>query len=282
MIALCLGIGAALAWGLHDFCVRSVSQSSGVFASILTVFASGIVILIGVAVLFGDPKLMSAQCYQLSIASGLSFAVGGVALYIAFTIGPVRLVAPIIGAYPILLVGWTAASGTPVSVIQWIAILTILIGVGGVAALSDDGTQSPHHRKAVIWALTATVGFAATFGFGQAAVAVGDEALSMLITRTVAFGAVLTVAIIGHQQIKPAKAQVPILIGMGGLDTLAMGCVSLAGLWPHSEYAAVTSSVFGIVTIILAWAFLNEPMTRAHWGFVSLTFLGILGLGLLG
>ena len=282
MIALCLGIGAALAWGLHDFCVRSVSQSSGVFASILTVFASGIVILIGVAVLFGDPKLMSAQCYQLSIASGLSFAVGGVALYIAFTIGPVRLVAPIIGAYPILLVGWTAASGAPVSVIQWIAILTILIGVGGVAALSDDGTQSPHHRKAVIWALTATVGFAATFGFGQAAVAVGDEALSMLITRTVAFGAVLTVAIIGHQQIKPAKAQVPILIGMGGLDTLAMGCVSLAGLWPHSEYAAVTSSVFGIVTIILAWAFLNEPMTRAHWGFVSLTFLGILGLGLLG
>ena len=198
MIALCLGIGAALAWGLHDFCVRSVSQSSGVFASILTVFASGIVILIGVAVLFGDPKLMSAQCYQLSIASGLSFAVGGVALYIAFTIGPVRLVAPIIGAYPILLVGWTAASGAPVSVIQWIAILTILIGVGGVAALSDDSTQSPHHRKAVIWALTATVGFAATFGFGQAAVAVGDEALSMLITRTVAFGAVLTVAIIGH------------------------------------------------------------------------------------
>ena len=282
MIALCLGVGAALAWGLHDFCVRGVSQSSGVFASILTVFASGIVILIGVAVLFGDPKLMSAQCYQLSIASGLSFAVGGVALYIAFTIGPVRLVAPIIGAYPILLVGWTAASGAPVSVIQWIAILTILIGVGGVAALSDDSTQSPHHRKAIIWALTAAVGFAATFGFSQAAVAVGDEALSMLITRTVAFGTVLTVAIIGHQQIKPAKAQVPILLGMGGLDTLAMGCVSLAGLWPHSEYAAVTSSVFGIVTIILAWAFLNEPMTRAHWGFVSLTFLGILGLGLLG
>ena len=282
MIALCLGIGAALAWGLHDFCVRSVSQSSGVFASILTVFASGIVILIGVAVLFGDPKLMSAQCYQLSMASGLSFAVGGVALYIAFTIGPVRLVAPIIGAYPILLVGWTAASGAPVSVIQWIAILTILIGVGGVAALSDDSTQRPHHRKAIIWALTAAIGFAATFGFGQAAVAVGDEALSMLITRTVAFGTVLTVAIIGHQQIKPAKAQVPILLGMGGLDTLAMGCVSLAGLWPHSEYAAVTSSVFGIVTIILAWAFLNEPMTRAHWGFVSLTFLGILGLGLLG
>ena len=95
MIALCLGVGAALAWGLHDFCVRGVSQSSGVFPSILTVFASGVVILIGVAVLFGDPKLMSAPCYQLSIASGLSFAVGGVALYIAFTIGPVRLVAPL-------------------------------------------------------------------------------------------------------------------------------------------------------------------------------------------
>ena len=122
---------------------------------------------------------------------------------------------------------------------------------------------------------------AATFGFGQAAVATGDEALSMLITRTVAFSAVLIMAFLGHQKVKPARAQLPLLIGMGGLETLALGCVSLAGLWPHSEYASVTSSIFGMITVILAWAFLNEPMTRAHWICVSLTFSGVLGLGIM-
>lgn len=92
------------------------------------------------------------------------------------------------------------------------------------------------------------MGFAATFGFGQAAVAASNEALSMPITRAVAFAAVLAVCI------------------------LALGCVSLAELWPHSEYASVTSLIFGMITIILAWAFLSEPMTRAHWICVSLTF----------
>ena len=101
------------------------------------------------------------------------------------------------------------------------------------------------------------MGFAATSGFGQAAVATGNEALSMLITRTVAFAARLAVCI------------------------LVLGCVSLAGLWPHSEHASVTSSIFGMITIILAWAFHNEPMTRTHWIYVSLTFLGVLGLGIM-
>ena len=281
MIALCLGICAAFAWGLHDFCVRSVSQSSGIFASLLTVLASGIIVLTGVALMFSNPMGMTALYYQLSIASGLSFAVAAVALYIAFSIGPVRLVAPIIGAYPILSVGWSTAAGVPLSLAQSVAVLSILTGVSGVAILSDNGQKGLDQNKAIIWATTAAAAFAATFGFGQAAVATGDEALSMLITRTVAFSAVLIMAFLGHQKIKPARPQLPLLIGMGGLDTLALGCVSLAGLWPHSEYASVTSSIFGMITVILAWAFLNEPMTRAHWICVSLTFSGVLGLGIM-
>ena len=83
-------------------------------------------------------------------------------------------------------------------------------------------TWTRQQRKAEIWAVTTAVGFSATSGFGQAAVATGNEALSMLITRTVAFAAGLAVCI------------------------LVLGCVSLAGLWPHSEHASVTSSIFGM------------------------------------
>ena len=92
------------------------------------------------------------------------------------------------------------------------------------------------------------MGFAATSGFGQAAVATDNEALSMLIIHAVAFATVLAVCI------------------------LALGCVSLTRLWPHSEYASVTSSIFGMITIILLWAFPNDAMTRAHWICVSSTF----------
>ena len=281
MIAICLGITAALGWGLHDFFVRTVSQSSGIFASITTVFGTGVVILCAGAFAFGNPIIMTGLSYQLSVASGVSFAIAGVAVYLAFAIGPVSLVAPILGAYPVLSVGWATVSGTPVSGLQWLAVLAVFAGVAGIATVSSNTEHSADRTKAILWATTATTGFAATFAFGQAAVAVGDEVISMLITRIVAFGCVLALALIAHQPVKPNRAQVPLLVGMGWLDTMALGFVTIAGLWPHQEYASVTSSVFGMVTVILAWAILKEPMRPAHWACVSLTFTGILALGIL-
>ena len=72
----------------------------------------------------------------------------------------------------------------------------------------------------------------------------------------------------------------PALLLMGVLDVAALTAVTLAGGLPKAEYAAVASSVFGIVTILLAWRFLNEPMRAAQWGGVALVFAGIAALGL--
>jgi drug/metabolite transporter (DMT)-like permease len=44
--------------------------------------------------------------------------------------------------------------------------------------------------------------------------------------------------------------------------------------------ASVASSIFGIVTILLAWKFLREPMRAFQWGGVALVFAGIAALGL--
>jgi drug/metabolite transporter (DMT)-like permease len=44
---------------------------------------------------------------------------------------------------------------------------------------------------------------------------------------------------------------------------------------PHAEFAAVTSSIFGVVTILLAWAFLKERLGALQWGSVAVVFAGI-------
>jgi drug/metabolite transporter (DMT)-like permease len=145
MIAICLGIAAALAWGLHDFFVRTVSQNSGIFASIITVFGTGVVILGACVVAFGNPVIMTPLSYQLSIASRISSA--GVAVYMAFAIGPVSLVAPIFGAYPILSVGWAAVSGTPVSGLQWLAVLTVVAGVAHRCVVVRHQSRRESHQS---------------------------------------------------------------------------------------------------------------------------------------
>lgn len=67
---------------------------------------------------------------------------------------------------------------------------------------------------------------------------------------------------------------------MGCLDVGALTAVTLAGGLPNAEFAAVASSIFGIVTILLAWRFLNEPMRPSQWAGVALVFAGIATLGL--
>ena len=102
MLSLTFGLCAALAWGIHDICVRYVSQRGGIFPSLATVLISGSIFLFPIAVVFGVWSDMTGRAYMFSGLSGLAYAVGCIGLYKAFSIGPVRLVAPVMGSYPSL------------------------------------------------------------------------------------------------------------------------------------------------------------------------------------
>ncbi|MGB0799908.1 MAG: EamA family transporter, partial [Planktomarina sp.] len=120
-MSLALGMIAALAWGIHDLCVRHVSQTTGIFASIVAVLVFGCVLVTPVSLIsWGEP--MGDDAFMLAILSGVMFGLAAIAHYKAFSIGPVRLVAPIIGAYPILSVAWAVATGAQVPVLSWMAI----------------------------------------------------------------------------------------------------------------------------------------------------------------
>ena len=67
---------------------------------------------------------------------------------------------------------------------------------------------------------------------------------------------------------------------MGVLDTVALGAVMIGGTMPRPEFAAVAASTFGLLTVVLAWAFLSEPMTGRQWVSVTIVFAAIATLGL--
>jgi drug/metabolite transporter (DMT)-like permease len=60
----------------------------------------------------------------------------------------------------------------------------------------------------------------------------------------------------------------------------ALTLVTIAGGFPNPEYASVAASVFGLVTILLAWRLLAEPMTALQWLGAVVVFGGIVMLGL--
>jgi drug/metabolite transporter (DMT)-like permease len=275
MLSLTLGMIAACAWGVHDFCIRFVSQRGGILPAIATVMVGGALFLLPISGAFGNWSAMTLQSFGLSVISGAVYLVGCISLYKAFGIGPVRVVAPIVGSYPILSIGWAALMGQPVLWDQWLAVGCVIMGVAIVGMLSDHSESDGSQRAAIGWSLVGAGGFAIAFAVGHLATQVGSELPVILVTRlTAATGAIILLALSSGAKI-PERSAWPLLALMSLLDALALGIVIAAGNLYRPEFAAVAASTFGIITIILAWLFLKERMTGGQWFGVAVCFLGI-------
>lgn len=279
MIALSLGLLAALFWGLHDFTIRRVGGKADVAVIFTVVTIFGLIPLIPIAVIVGGWGAIGPQQAALALAAGVGTVSANIALYRAFTIGPVSLVAPICGSYPVLSVLFAIARGEEAGPLVWLAVLAVVAGVA-VVARGEGGTSSGSRIAAVGWAALASVSFAVTFGLAQWSAETGAHMPVAAITRITA----LCIALVWLIQRRPGTGGLgriwPALLLMGFLDVGAISAVTLAGGMENAEYASVASSIFGIVTILLAWRFLHEPMRAAQWGGVALVFAGIATLGL--
>ena len=281
MQSLLYGLIAALTWGVHDFCVRHLSQRLQPAPMLLGSLVAGSAMLLGLIIVSGIWVQVTVQVAFYAVASGICYAAACVGLYKAFAIGPVRLVAPICGAYPVLSFVLAAAMGQTIRWDQWLATFAVVAGIAFVARQPDDTSVTSQRSTAMAWAAVGAIGFAFTFALGQTAVqAVGPEGGQgelpvTLMSRLAAVAIVGGWVIYGRLSLAPLRPHLPLLVLMGFLDVTALGLVLAAGGLANPEFAAVAASLFGLVTILLAWRFLREQMVMPQWGGVGLVFAGI-------
>lgn len=274
MTSLLLGLVAALAWGLHDFLVRRVSQTSAVAPLLFISLLAGCIALTPVSALSGDWAQLTGEEAWVAVASGLVYAMACYGIYRAFALGPVRVVAPISGAYPVLSVGWAALAGEEIGLGHWLSVLTIIGGIALVARSGDMGAQRVT-AAAILWASVASAGYGLTFAIGQEAAAAGAEMATSLISRIAALGVLGAMVLLGRGSLFGTRPFLRPLMLMGVLDVTALTMVLAAGGFAHAEYAAVAAAPFGVITILLAWAFLSESMRPVQWSGVAVVFAAI-------
>ena len=276
MDALSLGLIAAFAWGFHDICIRYISQKTPLMACLFTVLVVGL--LFHLAVMFSTDGLVqiSPAASSLAALAGVFFLMASLGLYGAFQRGPVRLVSPIIASFPILSVFWAASMGADITFLQWAAVLIILGGVSVVAILSDDSHEDvPPKGLTILYAGIAAIGFAGTFAITQLAAEMSDHLPVTLVTRVTASALLIGVILLWRLPFWPGRRALGVLILMGLADGIALLSIVSAGGLPDAQYAAVAASLFGLLTIVMAWAFLKEKMTVPQWLGCAVTFAGI-------
>lgn len=276
MLSLLFGLIAALGWGLHDFLVRKVTQHGTVAPLMFVVMAAGAVALGPLSVIAGWGD-MTPRAALIAAGSGVAYAGAMFSLFRAFAIGPVRLVAPICGAYPMGTMALALLQGRSVGVLEWSAVVAVVAGIALVARQSGDAAAQGR-RAAILWAIAGEICFALTFHFGQIAADEGGELPATFLSRISGLSLVSAYILASRTSLAPTRPFLKTLSLMGVLDATALSCVLAAGSLPHPEYAAVASSIFGIVTILLAWRFLAEAMKPVQWLGVAVVFIGIATL----
>lgn len=282
MDALLLGLLAALLWGFHDYTVRVIGGRVDPLVLLLGVLVTGAVGLAPLSI-GGDWAALDGRAWALAVLAGATYTGAGYGLYRAFAIGPVYLVAPICGAFPMISVALEVVRGNPAGAVAWIGSAVVVGGIALVARSAGAHGDGGGSRGAAIgWAVLGCLGFAFTFALSQWASETGGHLQVALVARISA--AVMVAVLIGL--LRPAfgptlRAWKPMVL-MGVLDVGALTSVTLAGGMRNAEFASVAASVFGMVTILLAWRFLNERLSPVQWLGCGLVFAGIAALGLAG
>lgn len=285
MLALSFGLAAACLWAIHDLLARKLSQGAALLPILLVVLITGTLGLLPVVLITGGWERMTAKAFAVAAVSGLAFTVAIGGLYRAFSLAPVRVVSPVVGAYPLLILLIAVAQGRPVSGGDWIAVLAIVAGIAIVAVAARDDAPEGYAASAgvaIAWAGISALGFAATFALAQAATRLGAELPVMLTGRIVALLAILGLLVWHRGSLAPQRGNFGVLGLMGLLDALALGLVTASGSLPQAEYASVASSLFGVLTVLLAAWFLKEHVRPVQWIGIAAVFGGIAALGLLG
>lgn len=282
MISLAFGLTAACTWAVHDLLVRKIGQEMALLPMMLVVLATGTAVLLGPSLIWGDWAVMSARGLWLSVASGFAYVFGMGGLYRAFSRAPVRLVAPILGAFPMISLGLAAMEGRPIAGTEVLAVVAIVGGIAVVALTGRSEGRIERPLAAMLWAVLGAVGFATTFWLGQEAIRHGSELPVNLIARLVALTLIAGLCVIFRAPVRHLGGAGWTLALMGVLDAIALGLVTASARLPHPEYASISASLFGVLTILLAWRVLKETVLPLQWLGIGVVFAGIAVLSAQG
>lgn len=274
MVAVALGFGAALCWGLADFLggirTRSLTLSAVLLVSQLTGLAA-----IAVVVLAGGLERPSLGEVSPAFAAGVCQLVGIAALYKALSIGTMSVISPIsasgAAALPVIV---GIATGERPGSLQYVGMAAAFAGVA-LASRSTAEAGGGSSSQALTLSGLAALGFGGFYVGMDAAVDDAEPLWALLAARTAAGAALLLVLLALRPTIGASPANVPSLALIGVLDVSANVCFTLGTDTGLLSVVAVLASLYPVATVVLARALLGERLVAVQAAGVVVALAGV-------
>lgn len=252
------GLLASASWGAGDFSGGLATRKQSVISVLLLAHLVGLLLFVALALLGHEVVPPSSDLIWGALA-GLSGALGLGGLYSALAAGRMGLAAPMVGVIaaiiPVIVSLFT--NGLPTA----LQVTGFVIGIISLWLVSYSGGQLPQ-RNVLLLALVAGLGFGLFFVLIDR---VQSSAVfwPLVAARAASFVAMLTITLVTRRDWRPANTRQALTIALSGaLDAIANAFFVVASQFGRLDVASVLSSLYPAMTILLAWLFLKERLTR--------------------
>lgn len=274
------GLITALGWGGADFIARFTGRALGHHVALLGMLSVGALLLPLILWAEGESLTWHPEGAWLLLVVGVGIMLATLLLYWGLARGPIGLVAPLAGSYPALNVALEVALGARPTPSQWAGIAFVMLGVVIVTRAADHHEARGTHSRAELRAtLIIALGAALCFAFGvaaaQHAAQIYGELQTTVLGRWVSLAALILLMLARRKPVVLPLRWWPLLILQGSLDGLAYISLVSAGTGAGGAITAVVGSCFSAVTVLLAWAFLREAISRPQWFGIVIIVGGI-------
>jgi drug/metabolite transporter (DMT)-like permease len=211
-----------------------------------------------------------------SVAGGVCGVIGITALYRGLAVGRMGVVAPVTGvlAAVIPVTFGFATEGLPAP--------AVVLGIGTALVAVILVTRAPGHHEdrpsGIRWALLSGAGIGLfNICIGQLS---GDGAFAPLVIIRLVQAIVLGVLIVAWRQPWRVERRLWLpLVAVGLLDMTGNAAFILATQAGQLAIASILSSLYPVVTVLLAIVILHERLTRSHAVGIVLTGVAIVLIG---
>ncbi|TAL08792.1 MAG: EamA family transporter [Chloroflexota bacterium] len=267
-----LALASAVLWGISDFGGGLLGRRAPIFGVLLATQGIGFLTAITGMVVSAERPPAGVDL-GLSALAGVLAALGVGSLYRGLAIGRMGVVAPVTAVLTattpaIIGIAWQGFPGPIVFVGFGVAIVAVII----VSIVPDDASDRPAGLGyALVGGLTLGL-----LGVVLSRVDLQHAFSPLALIRAIEL--VLFAAIVGLGRLpwRMPRSSLPLVVLVGIVDVVGNLAFLTAARTGDLAIAAVLSSLYPVVTVILAASLLNERMTRSHAAGVALAFVAIV------
>lgn len=271
-MAAVLAFLSSIVWGTGDYFGGKMSRYRSALAVTLGMQVFGLVFVVVWASVIGAWQF--GGFWIGGMAAGVSGLIGLAAFYQALASGTMGVVSPIASLGVIVPLSYGLLRGEQPTSLQWMGILTAIIGVMAASGPELTGGVSP---KPLLLAALAAAMFGIALGF-MADGAQTNPIMTIVAMRVmqVIIGGVVFASWRGFGGLTRQDLPMLALIGLCDVGANVLYAIA-AGIGPVS-IVAVLGSLPPIATAALSAVFLKERMTPVQYAGVALAMVGVVML----